>query len=357
VFLFYCIICILGLAAAAFAGGYAYIYIAGLFSLKACTNWYTIAKGKLLGDEGEEGNMGRAVVEKKKKSSNPQHERLSRAKLLRRAVFVFLGASLVAVGLEIFLVPNNIVDGGIVGISIILSHLMASVPLGIFLFILNLPFLFLGYKQIGKTFALTTLYAVFIMSIGTFLLHPVPPLTIDPLLAAVFGGIILGIGVGIVIRFGGSLDGTEIVAILFNKKTPFSVGEVVMFFNIFILGSAGFVFGWDRAMYSLIAYYIAFKMIDVTIEGFDESKSVWIISDNYKEIGEALLSRLGRGVTYLNGEGGYSGDKKRVIFCVITRLEEAKLKSIVEELDPGAFLAVGTIHDVKGGRFKKKDIH
>ena len=285
-----------------------------------------------------------------------QHNKLSLAQLVRRILFIVLGASLVAVGLEIFLVPNNIIDGGIVGISIILAHL-TRLHLGIFLFCINLPFLFLGYKQIGKTFAMSTLLGVTVMSIGTTLLHPVPPLTIDPLLAAVFGGIILGIGVGMVIRFGGSLDGTEIVAILFNKRMPFSVGEVVMFFNLFILSSAGFVFGWDRAMYSLIAYFIAFKMIDVALEGFDESKSVWVISDRATEIGDAVMSRLGRGVTYLHGEGAFSGENKRVIFCVITRLEEAKLKSIVDEIDPTAFLAIGTIHDVKGGRFKKKDIH
>jgi uncharacterized membrane-anchored protein YitT (DUF2179 family) len=284
------------------------------------------------------------------------HSKITKTKLFKKALFMFIGAALMAVGLEIFLVPNNIIDGGIVGISIIISY-YSGLPIGIFLVLLNLPFLFLGYKQIGKTFALSTLYAVIIMAIGTYLLHPVQPLTIDPLLAAVFGGIILGVGVGIVIRFGGSLDGTEIVAILLNKKTPFSVGEVVMFFNFFILGSAGFVFGWDRAMYSLIAYFIAFKMIDIAIEGFDESKSVWIISEKSHDIGDALVSRLGRGVTYLQGEGGFTGGYKRVIFCVITRLEEAKLKSIVEELDPVAFLAIGNIHDVKGGRFKKKDIH
>src|SRR6185437_9532304 len=144
-----------------------------------------------------------------------------------------------------------------------------------------------------------TLYGVTIMSIGTTLLHPVNPLTYSPFLAPVIGGVILGIGVGLVIRFGGSLDGTEIVAILFNKKTPFSVGEVVMFFNLFILGSAGFVFGWDHAMYSLMAYFIAFKMIDITIEGFDESKAVWIISEKNKIIGDTISQRLGRGVTYL----------------------------------------------------------
>lgn len=284
------------------------------------------------------------------------HQKASITKIARRMIFILIGAALVSVGLEIFLVPNRIIDGGVVGVSILLSH-VTKWSLGLFLFLLNLPFLIMGYKQIGKTFALSTLFGVIVMSVGTSLLHPVHSLTDDPLLAAVFGGIILGVGVGMVIRNGGSLDGTEIVAILINKRVPFSVGEIVMCFNIFILSSAGFVFEWDHAMYSLIAYYIAFKMIDLTIEGFQESKSVWIISDQFKEIGEALLARLGRGVTYLVGEGGYSGDDKKVIFCVITRLEEAKLKTIVEEVDSSAFLAIGNIHDVRGGRFKKKDIH
>ncbi|MET3291252.1 YitT family protein [Brevibacillus fluminis] len=284
------------------------------------------------------------------------HQKASFTKITRRMIFILIGAALVSIGLEIFLVPNRIIDGGVVGISILLSH-VTGWSLGLFLFLLNLPFLIIGYKQIGKTFALSTLFGVIVMSVGTTLLHPVHSLTDDPLLAAVFGGIILGVGVGMVIRNGGSLDGTEIVAILINKKVPFSVGEIVMGFNIFILSSAGFVFEWDHAMYSLIAYYIAFKMIDLTIEGFQESKSVWIISEQFRDIGDALLARLGRGVTYLTGEGGYSGDDKKVIFCVITRLEEAKLKSIVEEIDPAAFLAIGNIHDVRGGRFKKKDIH
>lgn len=281
---------------------------------------------------------------------------MSKSNLLKRVIMTLLGSFLVAVGLEIFLVPNQVIDGGITGVSIIFSYLSGT-SLGIFLFILNLPFFFLGYKQIGKTFAFSSMFSVAVLSVGTTFLHSVEPLTDDPLLAAVFGGVVLGIGVGMVIRYGGSMDGTEILAILFNKRLPFSVGETVMVMNLFILGSAGFVFGWDRAMYSLMAYFIAFKMIDLTIEGFDSTKSVWIISDWHQEIGEALLHRLGRGVTYLKGEGGYSGEDKKVIFCVVTRLEEAKLKAIVEDIDPEAFLAIGDIHDVKGGRFKKRDIH
>lgn len=285
-----------------------------------------------------------------------QHRSLTKSKILQRILLITFGAVLMSVGLEIFLVPNHVIDGGIVGISIILSYLTGW-KLGLFIFILNIPFFFIGYKQIGKTFALSTLYGIIILSIATTLLHPVPAFTQDILLASVFGGIVLGIGVGLVIRYGGSLDGTEILAILFNKKLPFSVGEIIMFFNLFILGSAGFVFSWDRAMYSLIAYFVAYKTIDITITGLDESKSVWIISDHALQIGDAIMNRLGRGVTYLHGEGAYSGDDKQVIFCVINRLEEAKLKEIVTENDESAFLAVADIAEVRGGRFKKRNIH
>ncbi|WP_175989702.1 YitT family protein [Bacillus sp. Marseille-Q1617] len=284
------------------------------------------------------------------------HRKIPRKEMAKRVILITLGAIIMGVGLEIFLVPNNVIDGGIVGISIILSHL-TGLKLGLYIFILNIPFFFIGYKQIGKTFAFSTLYGIIILSVTTIFLHPVPAFTQDILLASLFGGIVLGIGVGMVIRYGGSLDGTEILAILSSKKLPFSVGEIIMIVNLFILSSAGFVFSWDRAMYSLLAYYVAFKMIDITIKGLDESKSVWIISDNYEKIGDALLHRLGRGVTYLKGEGAFSGDDKKVIFCVITRLEDAKLKDIVSEHDPAAFLAIADIAEVRGGRFKKVDIH
>ena len=285
-----------------------------------------------------------------------QHPKLSKMKIIQRAIFIFIGAVLMAIGIEIFLVPNMIMDGGIVGISIILYNL-TGIKLGFFIFFLNIPFFFLGYKQIGKTFAISTLFGITVLSITTNYLHYVEAFTDDVLLATVFGGIILGSGVGLVIRYGGALDGSEILAILLNKKFPFSVGEFIMVFNVFIFGWGGFVLGWDRAMYSILAYVIAFKTIDIVIDGLEESKSAWIISDKYQEIGDTILARLGRGVTYLRGEGGYTGDDKKVIFCIITRLEEAKLKSIVEELDPSAFLAVADINEVRGGRFKKRDIH
>lgn len=285
-----------------------------------------------------------------------QHRKLPRTKIILRIIGITIGAILMATGLEIFLVPNNVVDGGITGISIMISYI-SGWKLGIFLFLLNMPFVYLGYKQMGKTFAFSTVYGIIILSIFTAVFHPIPPFTDDILLATVFGGMILGIGVGMVIRNGGALDGTEILAIVINNKVPFSVGQIIMIMNIFILGAAGFVFSWDRAMYSLLAYVIASKAIDGVVAGLEGSKSVWIISDVAEEIGEAVNARLGRGVTYLQGEGAYTGDNKKVIFSIITRLEESKLTTIVEEIDPSAFLAIADISEVRGGRFKKKGIH
>jgi uncharacterized membrane-anchored protein YitT (DUF2179 family) len=280
----------------------------------------------------------------------------TRVKLLKKYLLLLLGSTLAAIGLEEFLVPNHIIDGGIVGISIISSYL-TKLPLGVFIFVLNLPFLVVGYKQIGKTFVVSTLFSIITLSIGVTILHPIPGITKDILLAAVFGGITIGIGVGLIIRHGGSLDGTEIVAIILDKRTGFSVGEIVMFFNLFILSSAGLIFGWDKAMYSLIAYFIAFKVIDMTIQGLDETKEVMIVSDKPEEIAEVLMARLGRGVTFLEGKGGYSGESKYVLYTLISRLEVAKLKAIIDELDESAFVTISDVHEVMGGKFKKKAIH
>lgn len=275
---------------------------------------------------------------------------------IKKYLVLIIGSLIYSAGLEIFLVPNNIIDGGIVGISIMASYL-TGIPFGVYMLVLNLPFLYLGYKQIGKTFAISTIISIIALSIFSEFLEPVPQITQDYFLAAIFGGIIAGAGVGLVIRQGGSLDGTEITAIILDRKTSFSVGEVVMFFNLFILGAAGFVFGWDKAMYSLVTYFIIFKMIDVVLKGLDESYAVMIVSDEYEEIADALMHRLGRGVTYLHGQGAYTGDDKQVLYCVVTRLEVVKLKEIALEKDETAFVTINPVHDIVGGRFKKKSIH
>lgn len=272
-----------------------------------------------------------------------------------RIFFIMIGVALAAIGLEEFLIPNDIIDGGIVGISIMSSYL-TGLPLGIFTFVLNIPFFVLGYKQIGRTFTLTTIFSVICLSIGTVFLKTVPEVTKDILLASVFGGITVGLGVGLIIRNGGSLDGTEIVAIILDKRISFSVGEIVMFFNVFILGSAGFIYGWDRAMYSLITYFIEFKVIDIVVEGLDESKAVTVISDKYEDINKAIIHRLGRGVTLLDSRGGYKGIRNNVLYVVVSRLEIAKIKSVIHEIDEDALVTIGSV-EVSGKKYKKQAIH
>ncbi len=272
-----------------------------------------------------------------------------------KVFFMILGATLYSIGLEIFLIPNNIIDGGLVGISIMVSH-FTRIPLGVLTFVLNIPFFVLGYKQIGKTFTISTLFSVICYSIGISIFKPIPGITQDVLLASVFGGIIAGLGIGIIIRNGGSTDGAEIVAIILDKRSTFSVGQIVLFFNCFILTSAGFIFGWDRAMYSLIAYFIAVKVIDIIVEGIDESKAVFIISEKYEDISQAVMDRLGRGITLLNGKGGYKGVATDVIYVVVSRLEISKLKSIVHGFDENALITIGSV-DTSGKSYKKKAIH
>lgn len=276
--------------------------------------------------------------------------------IIKKYLLLTLGAIVYAAGLETFFVPNNLIDGGIVGVSMMISYL-TDTPLSVFVVLLNIPFLYLGYKQIGKTFTISTLYSIVVLALAIQYFHTTPNITYDIFLATIFGGIVVGLGVGMIIRYGGSVDGTEIVAIISDRKTELSVGETVMIINLFILSSAGLVFGWERAMYSLIAYFIAYKVMDLVISGLEESKGVMIVSDRSDDLAETLLARLGRGVTILHGEGAYTNDPKRILYTVVTRLEVAKLKAIVKEKDPSAFLSIYNINDVVGGRVKKKSIH
>ena len=276
--------------------------------------------------------------------------------IIKKYLLLTLGAIVYAAGLETFFVPNNLIDGGIVGVSMMISYL-TDTPLSVFVVLLNIPFLYLGYKQIGKTFTISTLYYIVVLALAIQYFHTTPNITYDIFLATIFGGIVVGLGVGMIIRYGGSVDGTEIVAIISDRKTELSVGETVMIINLFILSSAGLVFGWERAMYSLIAYFIAYKVMDLVISGLEESKGVMIVSDKSDDLAETLLARLGRGVTILHGEGAYTNEPKRILYTVVTRLEVAKLKAIVKEKDPRAFLSISNINDVVGGRGKKKSIH
>lgn len=275
---------------------------------------------------------------------------------VKKYIYIFIGSIITAIGLEIFLIPNNIIDGGVVGISIMLSAI-TELPFGAFLILINLPFLYLGYKHIGKAFAIATTFAVISLSFWSSVFLPVLPVTNDYFLAAVFGGIITGTGVGLIIRNGGSLDGTEIVAILTDKKTVFSVGEIVMFINLFILSSASLVFGWDKAMYSLVAYFVIAKMIDVVLKGLEETYSVMIVTSQHTDILNRLMLEMDKGVTVLHGEGGYTKEKRKILYCVVTRLEIDKLKNMVLDIDEGAFVTINPVSDIVGGRLRVKKNH
>ena len=267
-------------------------------------------------------------------------------------MFMTIGILLAAIALEVFLIPNKIIDGGITGVSIILSFL-TNINLSIFIIILNVPFLLLGFRHLGKNFLIQSTVAMALFSVLLEIFKQVDVVTNDVLLATVFGGILLGIGVGFVIKFGACLDGTEVVAILINKKTSFSVGQVVMFLNFFIYSTSGLLFGWDRALYSILTYFITFKIIDMVSEGFEQAKAAMIITNHGEEIANSIYKHLGRTVTMLEGEGLISG-KKVVLYAVVTRIEIPELKRIVAADDYSAFVTITDVNEIVGKHIKKK---
>jgi uncharacterized membrane-anchored protein YitT (DUF2179 family) len=278
-------------------------------------------------------------------------------KEVTQLVTITIGAVIAAFGLDLFLVPNAILDGGVIGLSIIAAEL-TNISMSIFLIVFNLPFLYIGYRRMGLKFTLRTLYGVIILSGATAYLHHFEPVTDDLFLATIIGAVILGTGVGLVIRAGGALDGTEIIAILVSKKRTVSVGQIVMVMNLFIfILAALLVFSWETAMYSIITYFIAFKMIDVVVEGMEELKSVTIISDVPEEIAEALLKQLGRGMTYIQGQGVFSNEPKKIIYTIVSRIELSTLRSVVDEIDPNALVAIENVADVSGSNFDKSGGH
>lgn len=277
---------------------------------------------------------------------------------IRKMIMIIIGAAIAAYGLEAVLIPNNVIDGGVTGVSIMGAEVL-ELPLGLFLFILNIPFVYLGYKQIGKTFAIMSIVGITALSLGTVLMHDISPILSekDHLLVVASGGILLGVGIGIVLRNGGALDGSEVLAVLISRKVPFSVGDIILLINVFIFAIAAFVYSLESALYSALTYYIAKTVIDIVQVGLEKSKSVQIISKNSRDIGDAIQARLGRSLTYTTGRGGFSNEESEIITCVINRMEETKLLDIIREHDPGAFVVVSDVSEVRGGNFKKRDIH
>lgn len=273
-----------------------------------------------------------------------------------RVFLTILAGFIMAVGLEVFVLPSGLLDGGVTGVSIMLADI-TGVEMSIFLFVLNIPFVYLGYKQIGKTFALMSTIGITVLTLSTMALHNVEVTFDDKILAIAFGGALLGIGVGLAMKAGGCLDGTETVAILLEKKLPFTVGNIVFALNLVIFGIAGIVFTPESAMYSVLTYFIANIMIDLVQVGLDESSKYSIVTDHYREITDAINLRLGRGVTLYLAEGGYSGEQKKVVSTIVSRLEEAKLIQIIKEIDPKATVSSHKVHEIGAFKTAKRDIH
>lgn len=272
---------------------------------------------------------------------------------LKRACFLILGAFIVAVALEMFLLPNKIIDGGVIGISMMAAY-VTNGNLGLFILCINIPFILLAYKALGRKFVINTFFAITMLSFATNIVSKFGHVTEDLLLVTIFGGILLGLGVGLILRNNASLDGTEMVSIDLSKKLKIvSVGELLMTINLFIYTAAGFLLGWDRALYSILTYYVASKVIDTVLEGLDKAKSVRIVSDYSREIGDSIMKELDISVTYMKTTGGYSKQEKILTYCVVNKFDMPKLKEVVHGVDPKAFIVTEDVHEVEGVRFKK----
>ena len=272
-------------------------------------------------------------------------------KFIKKYFIITMGVFVTAFALETFLIPNSVIDGGIIGVSMIISHI-TKWNLGLIIILLNLPFVLLAYSKMGIKFVLQTLYACVVLAFALNVFSGYSA-THESFLATVFGGIILGVGVGLILKSEASLDGTEMLSLIVSKKFGCSVGEFIMGIDLFIYLAAGLVFSWESSMYSILTYFIASKVIDVVLEGFNSSKSVRIISDDAGAIGNELIDKLDISVTYLKGIGGYSGMDKDIIYCVVSRLELPKMLEIVKDIDTKAFVSIVDVHETYGGRFKK----
>ena len=277
---------------------------------------------------------------------------------LRDVVLITLGIFSAAFGLESFLLPSNFIDGGATGISLLISEL-TDIPLYYLLMLINLPFVFLGFKIISKQFAVKTALAITGLAVVVATVH-FPEVTRDKLLVAIFGGFFLGAGIGLSVRGGAVIDGTEVLAIYLSKKLGATIGDIIIFINIIIFSTAAYFLSIETALYSMITYLAASRTLDFIIEGIEEYTSVTIISSHSEEIREMIINKMGRGVTIYNGKRGFGkrGETRdvEIVFTVITRLELNKLNTELKIIDPFAFVVMSSVKDTKGGMIKKRPL-
>ncbi len=281
------------------------------------------------------------------------------AQELSELVYLMIGVTAATFGLKGFLLPNGFLDGGVTGVSLLVESL-TGIPLPILIFFINLPFLIIAYFAVGKRFAIKSIMGIVLLAVSLFFI-PFTAITDDPILIATFGGLFLGLGIGLAIRGGAIIDGTEVLAIYISRKTSLTVGNVILLFNLVIFMTAAYIISVETALYAILTYFAASKTVDFVIDGIEEFMGITIISDKNEDIRLAIIEGMGRGCTVFKAAKGFS---KRgvplvatdVVYTVITRLELSKLKSEVYKIDRDAFIIMTSVKDAKGGMIKKKPI-
>lgn len=262
-----------------------------------------------------------------------------------------------ALGIVIFLSPNKIAAGGVSGLAIVIHHTL-SLPIGVTMLVFNIPLFLIGVKFLGKRFGVRTLIGMLVFSLGTDFFDKVlnlQPVTTHPLLATLYGGLLVGVGLGFVFKYQASTGGSDIVAQIFSNKGILTAGTTFILIDFFVISLAGFFFkGIEYALWGFVALYVSSKVVDIIISGMGYLKSCFVISDKPEEIKNEIYKRMNRGVTYFHGIGGYEGIEKKVIFTTVTRREVAKLRDIVSEIDPDAFVTIQQVHQVMGEGFKEQ---
>lgn len=280
-------------------------------------------------------------------------------KVLREGINIFLiilGILSAGLGLKGFLLSSRFIDGGVTGVSMLIAQLL-HLPLPILLIIINLPFILLGLKQIGRKFALKSVLAIAGLALSLSVI-PYPDITPDSILTAIFGGFFIGAGIGLAMRGGAVLDGTEIAALLISRKSSLlKVSDIILVLNIVIFVTAAYFLGTYVAMYSILTYFAASKTIDFLLYGIEEYHAVIIVSNCHELIKNSLVKGLGRSVTVYKGQGGVSDTERDILYCVVTRLEVGNIKRAVKDIDPQAFIIVHNIADVEGGLIKRNEFH
>lgn len=272
------------------------------------------------------------------------------------AALISLGVLSAGMGLKGFLLSSHFIDGGVTGISMLLAN-TTGLPLALWIPLVNVPFIALAYRQVGTAFAVRSTVAIGALAV-TLALVPYPDVTPDRVLTAVFGGFFIGAGIGLAVRGGAVLDGTEIVALLVSKRSPtLRVGDVILGLNVVIFLAAVFVLGVESALYSMLTYFAAAKTLDFVLHGIDEHTAITIVSTESRRIRERIVGDLARGVTVYKGYGGHSGAEQEILYCVVTRLEIGRVKGIVSEIDPAAFVVFHPLSGAEGGVVKKGGLH